>query len=72
MCSERDAPVVSALCPVLLLVQDLNDRVTSPLGQFSFTPDPDDDLMELPEDCRVMVSHEFEEFHLEFIQSHGF
>jgi len=34
-------------------VQDLNDRVTPPLGYLSFTLDPDVDLMELPEDYRV-------------------
>jgi len=49
VCYERDAPVVPALCPVLLFVRDLNDRVTPPLGYLSFTLDPDDNMMELPE-----------------------
>ena len=55
MCYEGDAPVVPAIRPVLLFVQDLNDRVTPPLGYLPFTSDPDDDLMELPENCRVMM-----------------
>ena len=55
MCYERDVTVVPVLCPVLLYMQDLMDRVTPPSGYLSFTPDPDDDLMELPEDYRVMM-----------------
>ena len=39
----------------LSIAQDLNDRVPPPLGYLSSTPDPDDDLMELPEDCLVMM-----------------
>ena len=55
VCYERDNTVVPVLCHVLLFVQDINNDITLPLAYLSCAPDPDDDLMELPEDCRVMM-----------------
>ena len=70
MCHEGNATIVTALCPVLLLVQNLYRRISLSLRYFSLVPHQLDHPVELPEHDRVMVYPEFEEFDREFVWSH--
>ena len=55
MGARRDITVVPALNQVLLFVQDLDDRVAPLLKYLFFALNQDDDLVELPENCRVVM-----------------
>ena len=55
MCHESDMAVVPALRPVHLFVLDLDERVAPPLRYRFFASNSDGDLVELPENCRVLM-----------------
>ena len=56
-----DATIVSALCPVLLLVQHLNRGVFPQLGNFTSVPYGLGDTAELPKNGAVFVKLELEQ-----------
>lgn len=59
MCHERDTTLITALHPVLLVVQDVGHSVTSPLMYLFFPPYLGNGLTTLPEDSRVMMQPKF-------------
>ena len=69
MCHEGNATIVTALCPVLLLVQNLNHGISPSLRYFPLVPHQLDHPVKLPEHGRVMVYPEFEKFNGEFVWS---
>ena len=72
VCHEGNAAVVTALGPVLLLVQNLYHGISPLLRYFPLVPHQLDHPVKLPEHGRVMVYPEFEEFNREFVWSHCF
>ena len=56
-----DATIVSALCPVLLLVQHLNRGVLPQLGNLSSVPYDLGDTVELPKNGAIFVEPELEQ-----------
>ena len=54
-----DTMLIIALRPVHVFVQDLRHRVAQPLRYLFFAPYPVDNLMKLPENCRVMLQPHF-------------
>ena len=67
---EGNATIVTALCSVLLLVENLYHRISPSLRYFSLVLHQLDHPVELLEHGRVMVYPEFEEFNREFVWSH--
>ena len=70
VCHEGNTTIVTALCPVLFLVENFYHRISPSLRYFSLVPHQLDHPVELPEHGRVMVYPEFEEFNREFVGSH--
>ena len=70
VCHEGNATIVTALRPVLLLVQNLDHRISPSLRYFSLVPHQLDQPLKLPEHGRVVVYPDFEDFNRDFVWSH--
>ena len=69
-CHEGNAAIVTALSPVLFLVQNLYHGISPSLRYFPLVPHQLHYQVKLPEHGRVMAYLEFEEFNREIVWSH--